>query len=70
MMYRYHVRCAWNGRNEMSFPHDMLRYDQAKIENVFMDDGKNTYVIVGKTKPTVGRWNSFLFNVSNVEVVK
>jgi len=62
--YRYEV---W-GFGE--FPEDMLRYDRAKIvdqrEREPAKDGRKRYIytIEGETKPTVGRWQSFLWAVN------
>ena len=68
-LYRYDVQ----GIGE--FPTDMLRYDQATI--ISQEDRlasnvrgyKTVYTLEGKTAPTVGRWNSFLWSVSNVRRV-
>lgn len=61
--YRYEV---W-GMGQ--FPEDMLRYDRAKIvsRRLRMDTnvGRDRYIylIEGETKPTVGRWESFMWHV-------
>lgn len=65
-MYRYEVTTSL--RN-VGFPDDMLRYDQCEITGSMDIDGRKTYVILGKVKPTIGRWNSFLYTVENVEKV-
>jgi len=66
MKYRYQVQ------GPGQFPDDMLRYDQAKIINQYrpMDTERTIYVILGNVTPTTGRWNSFLWSVSNVKKVK
>lgn len=60
-----------------TFPVDMLRYDQARIvsqhttdEVVYNGRKRVVYTIQGKTRPTVGRWNSFLYQVGPVEIVR
>lgn len=65
LTYRYKV----TGPGQ--FPDDMLRYDRAKIVDSYRpgDRERMVWIIEGKEKPTVGRWNSFLWSVSNVEVV-
>ena len=65
--YRYEV---WGFG---SFPTDMLRYDRCKIvdKRLRLDpiewDGSREddfiYTIEGETKPTKGRWESFLWHV-------
>jgi hypothetical protein len=52
-----------------SFPTDMLRYDQAEITGSMDVDGHKTYIIVGNRTPTIGRWESFMWHVNNVEKV-
>lgn len=58
--YEYTVR-GWG-----QFPDDMLRYDQARVVSI-ADDGPHhkIYTIRGKVKPTIGRWQSFLYGVSS-----
>lgn len=66
MKYKYEVQ----GMGQ--FPDDMLRYDQAKIIGIETnhDTKRKVYTILGNVTPTTGRWNSFLWSVSNVKKVK
>lgn len=59
LKWRYKVR----GRGH--FPTDMLRYDRAIVIDMIEDiDGiAHQYTIVGETKPTEGRWNSFMYYI-------
>jgi hypothetical protein len=65
MKYRYEAQGMG------SFPTDMLRYDRAKVVSHYRpsDTERMVYVIEGEVKPTVGRWNSFLWQVRNVKPV-
>lgn len=67
MRYRYEVYGMG------SFPEDMLRYDRAKVISTRPREGGRPgsliYTIEGECKPTIGRWQSFIWNVSNVERV-
>lgn len=46
-----------------SFPDDMLRYDRAKVLSTITHAGRTFYLIEGAYRPTVGRWQSFLWVV-------
>jgi len=61
LKYRYKVRQGLGG-----FPTDMLRYDRAIVVDQEEVDRVHDipiyeYVIMGETKPTVGRWESFMY---------
>lgn len=64
--YRYDV---WSNLKYIGFPDDMLRYDQARIISQYEGADRTVYVIQGKTRPTIGRWASFMYTVGKVEVV-
>jgi hypothetical protein len=62
LKYRYEVR-GWG-----YFPTDMLRYDRAiVVDQVQICTLHNRplwlYTIMGETKPTKGRWESFMYNL-------
>jgi hypothetical protein len=63
LRFRYEVT-GWG-----YFPTDMLRYDRALVvwaeEKLAVFGGRpiTTWTILGATKPTVGRWESFMYNI-------
>lgn len=62
-VHHYFVACRL--RHSNNFPTDMLRYDQAKVLKVGRIEVANLkgYIIEGKSPPTRGRWESFLYMV-------
>ena len=68
MAYQYEVQ------GQYTFPDDMLRYDRAKIVSTREGERiggltRTIYTIESPDKPTIGRWNSFLWGVENVRRV-
>ena len=62
-LYRYYVTGPY------AFPEDMLRYDRAVIIQRRKIEASKTliYALEGKSKPTLGRWQSFLWVVIDTE---
>lgn len=61
MTYRYYVTGFG------AFPEDMLRYDRAVIIQRRQVEGRMFYMLEGKSQPTLGRWQSFLWVVIETE---
>lgn len=45
------------------FPSDMLRYDRARVCGAMERDRRVFHLIEGQSRPTEGRWSSFLWVV-------
>ena len=64
LKYRYTVRQGIG-----SFPIDMLRYDRAivvwqeEVPTAYHGRPIYEYTVMGETKPTKGRWESFMYNL-------
>jgi hypothetical protein len=67
-----HYRYVVTARRGHDFPDDMLRYDEAQIQDAEHVGGNGPlsvqrYYIAGKRTPTTERWNSFGWPVSAIE---